>query len=857
MSKLKTLTLLIAGGLLVASARSGAEQQAALPTPTKVVAGELQWNDGSAVKLFGVNYGLPFAYGYRAINKLGLDHKASIDMDVDHIDRLKLDAWRVHMWDRLLSNKQGDLLDNEHLELFDYLLMKLQQKNIKAIVTPIAWWGSGYPEPDPVEPGFAVGYSKQEMNLEPAAIAATHNYLRQLLAYKNRYTGKSVAEDPEVIAIELFNEPNHRQAAEESAAYVESLLATVRDLGVSKPLFYNISEQGNDQAFATALCNSSVDGVAYQWYPTGLVKNSALNSNMLPSVAHYTNPFAPIEACQNKAKMVYEFDAADINNSVMYPAMARSFREAGFQWATQFAYDPAELAQTNSEYNTHYLNLLYTPSKAISLMIAGEEFRQLPSDYQAADYPASNTFSNTYLNYDKDLSHFDDGSQYYYSNHTDIAPKSPQQLTQIAGVGSSPLVEYSGNGAYFLDKLQDGVWRLEVYPDVLSLQDPHQSSSLKREVSRLYLHARKLKLNLTDLGQGFVVQGINNGNDLHTQAKEGQVSVSPGVYLIGASQAVITSTDIDSLDKQYYLPHTVSPELELIHQPQRQRNVGDKLTFEVQVAGPNNHYDVQLFIRYQGHRDFTIIPMQAAGTDNYKLSLPNSNPWDQPGVLEYAFVIKDEEQQLSWPGKQSGSPADWDYVDSGFFHTLLTPAATPIRLFDPATDRAAVFNPKSAVAWPATSATEEGATLKLAYFSDNLNAAGSLLRATLANDNQLSGRNLSDYNGLAIRVRSLGKADKVQLGLIGQDGLAYGTDFPVPNEWKTLVIPLKELRPIGTLMANAYPSFMPISVGPHDSQTKLALEAITGFQLIMPALPSNRKLQHRGVEIAEMALIQY
>ena len=154
-----------------------------------VVNGELQWSNGESVHLFGVNYSLPFAFGYRAAKQLGIDHKAAIDMDVDHIARLKLDAYRVHVWDRLISDKQGNIINNEHLALFDYLMMRLAEENITAIITPVAWWGSGYPAPDPLEPGFSADYSKAQMNQEPSAIAATKNYLKQLLTHKNRYTG--------------------------------------------------------------------------------------------------------------------------------------------------------------------------------------------------------------------------------------------------------------------------------------------------------------------------------------------------------------------------------------------------------------------------------------------------------------------------------------------------------------------------------------------------------------------------------------------------------------------------------------------------------------------------------------------
>lgn len=61
--------------------------------------------------------------------------------------------------------------------------------------------------------------------------------------------------------------------------------------------------------------------------------------------------------------MVYEFDAGDILQSNMYPAMTRSFRTAGFQWATQFAYDPMATAYANTEYQTHLPGITDTQIK--------------------------------------------------------------------------------------------------------------------------------------------------------------------------------------------------------------------------------------------------------------------------------------------------------------------------------------------------------------------------------------------------------------------------------------------------------------------------------------------------------------
>ena len=102
--------------------------------------------------------------------------------------------------------------------------------------------------------------------------------------------------------------------------------------------------------------------------------------------------------------MVYEFDAADIMESHMYPAMAKSFRGAGFQWATQFAYDPMAIAYGNTEYQTHYLNLAYTPSKAISMLIAGEVFHRVPLRKDYGVYPADSSFDVFLVSYKEALS---------------------------------------------------------------------------------------------------------------------------------------------------------------------------------------------------------------------------------------------------------------------------------------------------------------------------------------------------------------------------------------------------------------------------------------------------------------------
>ncbi|HEX8507127.1 MAG TPA: cellulase family glycosylhydrolase, partial [Hymenobacter sp.] len=323
--------------------------------------GVLRWQKGKQeVALFGVNYTTPFAYSYRAVQKMGVPHEQAIAQDVYHLARMGVDAFRVHVWDVEITDTVGNLLENEHLRLLDYLVSQLKQRGIKIILTPIAYWNNGYPEKD-TGTGFSSIYSKTQAYTNPRAIAAQERYLTQFLNHRNPYTRQLNREDPDIIAFEVCNEPKYNQPEAPITGFANRMVAAIRATGCRKPVFYNVSE---NPSVYEAVLNAKVDGLTYQWYPQGLVGNHALRGNFLPYVDQYPIPYRTDKRFTGRAKMVYEFESADIIQPVMYPFMARSLREAGFQWGTQFAYDPLAIAYANTEYQTHYLNLAYTPAKA-------------------------------------------------------------------------------------------------------------------------------------------------------------------------------------------------------------------------------------------------------------------------------------------------------------------------------------------------------------------------------------------------------------------------------------------------------------------------------------------------------------
>jgi hypothetical protein len=485
--------------------------------------------DKQEAVFFGVNYTTPFAYGYRSHKALGVDLKKAIDDDVYHLARLGVDAFRVHVWDTEITDAKGNLLTNDHLDLFDYLISKLKERNIKILLTPIAFWGNGYPEKDENTGSFSYIYGKEKALVNDTAIRAQENYVKQFFVHVNPYTGVSYKNDPEIIATEINNEPHHSGPVAGATSYVNRLAAAIRSTGWTKPVFYNISES---PLYAAGVAAANIDGVSFQWYPTGLVANRTLQGNVLPNVDHYRIPFDTIAAFHNKARMVYEFDAGDILQPVMYPAMARSFRTAGFQWATQFAYDPMATAYANTEYQTHYLNLVYTPEKAISLLIAGKAFHELPRNKSYGTYPADTVFGHTRLSYTQQLSEWTTANEFYYTGNTATVPANAAQLAHIAGTGNSPVVQYKGTGAYFLDKIAAGVWRLEVMPDVLALSDPFDKASPAKEVRRVQWNTQTINISLPDLGDDFSITAVNAGNTHRAQVTGNSSQLYPGTYLL-------------------------------------------------------------------------------------------------------------------------------------------------------------------------------------------------------------------------------------------------------------------------------------------------------------------------------------
>jgi hypothetical protein len=819
--------------------------------------GVMRWeNTREEVKGFGINYTVPFAHAYRSAGKLNVDREKAIDDDVYHFARLGFDLYRIHVWDTEISDTLGNLLDNEHLKLFDYLLFKLNERGINYVITPIAFWGNGWPEPDEKTPGFAYKYGKGDCLTNADAIKAQENYLNQFLNHINSYTGVAYKEEPNMIAFEVSNEPHHREEPEKVTAYIQKMVDAMRKTGCKKPIFYNISHSVH---LAEAYFNADIQGGTFQWYPTGLGFQKELGGNLLPNASNYEIPFDDVIKKNQGAKLVYEFDGADVGRAYIYPAIARSFREAGIQIATHFAYDPTYLAFANTEYNTHYMNLNYTPSKALALMISGEIFHKIPMNKSYGLYPKNNSFDGFRVSYEEDLAEYVTERKFIYTNTTSTMPANTSRLEQIAGTGNSPLVKYGGNGAYFLDEVDKDVWRLEVMPDAVWVSNPFGRNSLKKVVGIIKWREWPMTLDIPALGENFTVQPLNGGNEYRPEVNGKSFMVKPGTYLVARNGAKMNLTATDSWKNiklgEFVAPESTVDRTYLLHEPISETASGNEIQISAIAISNQVIKSVQLMV-FAGFRP-RILEMEETTPYTFTVTIPSDMV--KEGYVRYNLVITTGSSSFTYPAGQEGRPFDWDFHDRSTYEVRVVNKSNSINIFNAISD-----NDYLARRWVRgiqqipgiePGVAEYQANIEKLHTPDNENVGAPEIHDYSFRyffGDKIKGRKdeLDSAQKIIFRGRSLNdKPCTIQLALVLRDGSSWGGTIIVEPQRASYELSISDLKPVKTVtLPRPYPTFLPYYFEHEPSRFDISKAESLQFS-IGPGIPESDRTVRHGIAI--------
>ena len=797
--------------------------------------GVIRWTaDKREVSLFGANYCLPSGCDYRAAGYVHADRKKLVEKDMAHFARMGWDGMRLCLWgDWENCDKQGNLIVNDHLEVMDYAIAEARKRGIYILFTPIttyaAWWPDGKATDD--YPGFSKFYERGELCVNPRAIAAESNYVWQVLQHVNPHTGVALKDEPNILFVEMINEPIHNSGDLAGVtAYINAMADAVRNAGCRKILFHNVSQ---DFSILPAIKASRAQGVSFAWYPTGLNLNRMLTENYLRTVDEYP-PMLRADL-RSMPKLVYEFDSPDMNSGYMYPAMVRAFRGAGAQFAAMFSYDMLDTAPYDLGWQTHFLNLVYSPSKAVSAIIAAEAMRELPRYARYGDYPDNRRFGPFRVSYEEDTSELATDEKFFYANDTRTQPPEPTALQHIVGLGSSPMVEYAGCGIYFLDKLGKGVWRLEVYPDAVIVQDPFaQRLNYKTVSSRLVGRSWPMTVRLSDLGDAFTIRGLNAGNSFSGEARQGRFTVKPGVYLLAKDGR----RDTEGLPqrvggiglREFVCPKPPDLPAQILPRAQASYCRGQPLIVAADVIDSAPPRSVTLHVRGGGSSVFRGVGMTATRGYRWEATVPSGAV--TATNIEYYIVAKTA-------GGEVRFPAETEAVQTA---QLVSPT-DPLTLFDAESDmqqlvftrigdgvRHGIFQQRKA-------AGNEPAALRL-FFPLSYDRTLDDYTASLGVKAGMRDRHKDVGGGKAIRVkaRSSEQGREIHLTLVEADGTSWSKTVTLSTNWQEQVLAIRDFKPArGVMLPLGFPGrwnyWLTPAKGRGVAGDKPRLEAVEHFQI--------------------------
>jgi hypothetical protein len=778
--------------------------------------GVLRWRDDRReVALFGSNYVIHTASDYRAAGYVYGDRKQMIDQDVAQFARMGWNGLRLTFWgDWESADSVGNLIANDHLDLLDYLIARARERGIYMLFSPIQLYNAKWPDAlqDTTAPGFGRHFDRSEMGTNPAAIAAQANYIRQMLDHVNPYTGVALKHEPAILFMELVNEPvHHPEDLPGSVRYINTLTDAARSAGFRKPILYNVSQ---DFRIGEAIRRSKVDGVTFGWYPTGLNSGRELRGNFLRGTDAFPDMLRP--ELDGMPRMVYEFDSPDTRDGLMYPAMARTYRSVGGQAALMFAYDMLGTASRNLGWQTHYLNLVYTPRKAVGSILAAEAMYRLPARQSYGTYPANTRFGDFRLSYPDTLAELVASDAFMYSGSTTSRPTNLATLRRIVGFGSSPVVQYGGAGVYFLDQIREGLWRLEVYPDAVPVRDPFELPRLDKIVTRAISRDWSMTVSLPDLGADFAVQPIASGNPASTRAAAGNFTVRPGVYLLSASGNV----DVASLPRfvsgvgltEYHAPpaDTVALVVQPLSDPVLLAGREGTLRARVvDVAAPDS---VVAYVRPTAGGFFRGYRMRHDRDYEFVASIPAADL--MAGPHEYVISAWRDGRPTTFPDGRSQAPWDWNYVGTSAWPLGVVEEGTPLVLFEPASDA-------NMLAF-----SRVGDAGRRGLFRVGYSPATGLPSFHLELPSHSNGEPLADYtaslvlldrvvprretihtaSALRVRARGIGPRQTLHLTLMEDDGTSWTTGLPLDTAWVERNIPLAGLTAgRGVLLPQGFP----------------------------------------------------
>jgi hypothetical protein len=513
----------------------------------------------------------------------------------------------------------------------------------------------------------------------------------------------------------------------------------------------------------------------------------------------------------------------------------------------------------------------------MGMVIAGEVFHRVPLGKNYGRYPDNTTFDAFRVSYEDDLAEMVTDEKFLYTNNTVTSPPSPERLEQVAGTGNSPVVSYEGTGAYFLDRLEAGVWRLEVMPDAVWVRDPFEEASLDKEVSLVLWKRWPMAIHLPDLGEGFIIVGLNDGNDADLDALGGSFSIWPGSYLLTrrgiTSDWVGTDTWNNIRLNEFYAPKSNCRKTYVLHTSSMEVSAGSWQSLSARVVSPGEVDGVELVLLKPGEN--RAVPMERTGAYDYTAEVP-AEYLESPGFLRYYITVRQGDKYMTFPpGVEGNHPLDRrirsydrNFMEAEPWQTRIMDAGDPVCLFDAETDIDQVTKPRRESVYGLVPSPITGRSFMTVAIDGitRQGLAGDPVDPTVVGDYslrsycreriRLRSDDVEDKKDIVVYGHALNnKPCKLQLALIMTDGTAYGGIFTLNEETGLYRLSLTDIEQVRTvLLPRPYPGFLPYWFKP-VTPAEFDITRVESIQIsIGPGIPESEYDEAHGVAIGRIML---
>ncbi len=490
------------------------------------------------------------------------------------------------------------------------------------------------------------------------------------------------------------------------------------------------------------------------------------------------------------------------------------------------------------------MNLIYTPQKALSLKIASEVFHHVPLYKDFGRFPVDTSFGDFRVSYGQDLAEMVTKEKFLYTNHTATIPPSTAALEHISGSGNSAVVKYEGTGAYFLDKLENGVWRLEVLPDAIWVQDPFGYNSLEKVLAVINWRQWPMSVQLADLGNDFEIRPLNQGNTVKSVMTKNQTfDITPGTYMLvkkGASSKLSATSKWKNITlNEFVAPATTLKKTHVLHTPVKQVSAGESLSVKVQIVSLKKPETAHIRVFNEGEKPVDLALAHAGGYHYWALIPAETLKGNE---LKYSIAVRENGLENLYPSDQENP-----------FETRILPRSSPVTIFNAALDHEQLLRPylKTSRLTP----LPESGTSELNISPEK--AEEYAMRYNFKNN--VAGRTsaLSSKKKLVFHGHSLDqKPCTIQLALIGKDGSVYGATLDVKPESSTYTVRLDDLKKVNFIsLPRPYPGFLPYSLDTTPKAGKVDLMNVETLQIaIIPTHADQDKKPLAGIGIQKVTL---